>query len=204
MNKNIFLSLIVLLLTGGLLFAVESGQGKVDPKGKVPATKTDLKGKDQSPKPEPKGKGQFRNGTARDQANFKPGAGNREPVKGGKFSPDANRFHHFRDMSAMQQTDPELYKLVSADADLDREIKDLARQYKKSTDDKQKKELRKKVADLCAEHFEIRQKRRELELNRMKAWLASLEEGVKKSRENSSKIIEMRVNNLLDNNLGEF
>lgn len=130
--------------------------------------------------------------------NGKPGQGKR-PAPGG-----ANRMHRFHDMSTLRQNDPELFKLISVDAELDRKVKELVRQYKSAKDEKQKENLRKKISESCQKHFEVRQQRRELELNRMKAWLNQMEEGVKKSRENSEKIIQQRVSNLLDNNLGEF
>lgn len=129
--------------------------------------------------------------------------GKNKPAAPGHFTPD-NVHSRFRDIETMRRNDPDRFKLLQADAELDRQIKELVRQYKYETNPEQKEVLRKKITELCTKHFEVRQQRRELDLARMKAWLSQMEQAVEKSRLNKDKIIEQRVNSLLDDSLGEF
>ena len=129
--------------------------------------------------------------------------GMNKPSNQGRFMGD-NPHNRFRDIENMKKNDPERFKLLQEDAEMDRKIKELVRQYKAETNAEQKEALRKEITELCAKHFDVRQKRRELDLARMKAWLNQMEQGVEKSRQNKDKIIDQRINSLLDDNLGEF
>lgn len=129
--------------------------------------------------------------------------GMNKPSNQGRFMGD-NAHNHFRDIETIKKNDPERFKLLQEDVDLDRKIKELVRQFKIEKDGEKKETLRKEITELCAKHFDVRQQRRELDLARMKAWLNQIEQGVEKSRQNKDKIIEQRINSLLDDSLGEF
>ena len=125
-----------------------------------------------------------------------------KPSNQGRFG--ENSHNRFRDIEGMKRNDPERFKLLQKDFELDRKIKDLVRQYKSETNSEQKEVLKKEISELCTKHFEVRQQRRELDLARMKAWLNQIEQDINKSRQNKDKIIEQRINSLLDDSLGEF
>ncbi|MBQ2620528.1 MAG: hypothetical protein IJF84_04255 [Thermoguttaceae bacterium] len=129
--------------------------------------------------------------------------GMNKPSNQGRFMGE-NPHNRFHDIEGMKKNDPERFKLLQADAEMDRKIKELVRQYKVETNDEKKDALRKEITELCTKHFDVRQQRRELDLARMKAWLNQMEQGIEKSRHNKDKIIEQRINSLLDDNLGEF
>lgn len=129
--------------------------------------------------------------------------GKNKPVPQGHFNSD-NVHNRFRDIENMRKNDPERFKLLQADAEMDRKIKELVFKFKKETDAEKKESLRNEISDLCVKHFEVRQQRREMDLARMKAWLNQMEQGIEKSRQNKDKIIEQRIKFLLDDNLGEF
>ena len=129
--------------------------------------------------------------------------GKNQPVPQGHFGAD-NVHNRFRDIDNMRKNDPERFKLLQADAEMDRKIKELVFKFKKETDVEKKESLRKEISELCVKHFEVRQQRREMDLARMKAWLNQMEQGIEKSRQNKDKIIEQRIKLLLDDNLGEF
>ena len=129
--------------------------------------------------------------------------GMNKPSNQGRFMGE-NPHNRFRDIEGMKKNDPERFKLLQKDFELDRKIKDLVRQYKAETNTDQKEALKKEISELCVKHFEVRQQRRELDLARMKAWLNQIEQDIDKSRQNKDKIIEQRINSLLDDNLGEF
>lgn len=128
--------------------------------------------------------------------------GMNKPSNPGRFGENAH--NRFRDIEGMKKNDPERFKLLQKDFELDRKIKGLVRQYKAETNSEQKEALKKEISELCVKHFEVRQQRRELDLSRMKAWLNQIEQDIDKSRQNKDKIIEQRINSLLDDNLGEF
>lgn len=129
--------------------------------------------------------------------------GKNKPVPQGHFNAD-NVHNRFRDIENMRKNDPDRFKLLQADAEMDRKIKELVFQFKKEKDEAKKETLRKEISELCVKHFEVRQQRREMDLARMKAWLNQMEQGIEKSRQNKDKIIEQRIKFLLDDNLGEF
>ena len=129
--------------------------------------------------------------------------GMNKPSNQGRFMGDSSH-NRFRDIENMKKNDPERFKMLKEDAELDLKIKELARKFKNEKDGEQKEALRKEITELCTKHFEVRQKRRELDLSRMKAWLNQMEQGVEKSRQNKDKIIEQRIKSLLDDTLGEF
>ncbi len=125
-----------------------------------------------------------------------------KPSNQGRFG--ENSHNRFRDIEGMKRNDPERFKLLKEDAELDLKIKGLVRKFKTEKDGEQKEALRKEITELCTKHFDVRQQRRELDLARMKAWLNQMEQGIEKSRQNKDKIIEQRINSLLDDSLGEF
>lgn len=129
--------------------------------------------------------------------------GKNKPAPQGHFNAE-NVHNRFRDIENMRKNDPERFKLLQADAEMDRKIKELVFKFKKENDVEKKEALRKEITELCAKHFEVRQQRREMDLARMKAWLNQMEQGIEKSRRNKDKIIEQRIKFLLDDNLGEF
>lgn len=129
--------------------------------------------------------------------------GKKMPSGPGRFS-NINPHNRFHDFDNMRKNDPEKFKLLIAEAEMDRKIKETVRRFKAEKDPTQKEALRKQIIEMCTKHFEIRQQRRELDLARMKAWLNQMEEGVNKSRNNKDKIIDQRVKFLLDDNFGEF
>ncbi len=110
----------------------------------------------------------------------------------------------FQNLQYLKDNDPELFQLIQEDIDFEKALRDLSKKYRAAKGDDQKEKLRKEITEKTEKHFLVRQKRRELELERMKAWLGQLEEQVKRSRENSKYIIERRINILLGNDLGEF
>lgn len=110
----------------------------------------------------------------------------------------------FQNLQYIKDNDPELFQLIQSDIDFDKALRDLSKKYRAAKSDDQKEKLRKEITEKTEKHFLVRQKRRELELERMKTWLNQLEEQVKRSRENSKYIIDRRINILLGTDLGEF
>ena len=96
----------------------------------------------------------------------------------------------------MQTSDPEMYKLVKADAELDRQARELAAQYRQAAAEK-REQIRRQVEQLVNRHFEVRQQRRLLELKRLKDELQSFQEAIDRRTKARKDLVEKRVSDLL-------
>jgi hypothetical protein len=120
---------------------------------------------------------------------FKPG---RQPP--GERSP-SNRWPYL-DAESLRTSDPEMYKLMKLDAELDRQSRDLAEQYSQAPQD-QREKLRKQVQQVVSQHFDVRQERRLLELKRLKEELQSFQNAIDRRTKGRKDLIEKRVSDLL-------
>lgn len=125
-------------------------------------------------------------------------------MSGTRFDPRTPVRRTFQNFQFLKDNDPDLYKLIQADIEFEKSLRELAKKYKNAKEDKQKENIRLEIEEQAEKHFWVRQQKRELELERMKSWLEQLEGQVKKSRNNSRFIIDRRINQLLGNDLGEF
>lgn len=96
----------------------------------------------------------------------------------------------------LYQDDPEMASLNDADRQLDEQTRQLARQLP-SADDRDK--VKDQIAELIMQHFEVRQKRRELQIKRMEDELKKLREAMTKRNESRDLIIKRRLAELVGN-----
>lgn len=92
--------------------------------------------------------------------------------------------------------DPEMAEIAAADAELDARSRELAAQVQRTPEDK-RPELREKLVNTVREQFELRQRRRVLELERLEAELKRLREAIDRRAEARDAIINKRVNQLV-------
>ena len=92
--------------------------------------------------------------------------------------------------------DPEMYRLLKADADLDRKSRELAVAYRQAPDD-QRDKIKELLEQVVNEHFEVRQQRRSLELKRLEDELKSLRDRMDRRAKARKEIVEKRVSTLL-------
>ncbi len=97
---------------------------------------------------------------------------------------------------ALEKSDPEMYKLVKADMDLERQTRELAMQYRQAPTDERAK-LKAQVTELVGKHFDVRQQRRALELKRLEAELQRLREASDRRQKAREKLVGQRVDDLL-------
>jgi hypothetical protein len=123
------------------------------------------------------------------------GSGGIGPIPG--FGPMAGppRWPH-GDWPSLEQNDPEMYKLLQADSNLDRQSQELAIQYRQAPKD-QREAIKQKLETSVTEHFEARQQRRLLELKRLEEELKRLRDSIDKRKESQQQIIDRRVSELL-------
>jgi hypothetical protein len=96
----------------------------------------------------------------------------------------------------LEKNDPEMYKLVKADMDLERQTRQLAMQYRQASSD-QRAKLKEKIKDVVGKHFDVRQDRRALELKRLEAELQRLRESMDRRLKAREKLVEQRVSDLV-------
>jgi hypothetical protein len=96
----------------------------------------------------------------------------------------------------LEKNDPEMFKLMKADMDLERQTRELAMQYRQAPSD-QRAKLKEKVKDIVAKHFDVRQERRALELKRLEAELQRLRETMERRLKARDKLVSQRVSDLL-------
>lgn len=100
------------------------------------------------------------------------------------------------ELQFLEQHDPEMYKLVKADMDLERQTGQLAMQYRQAPTD-QRAKLKEKLKNLVGKHFDVRQERRVLELKRLEAELQRLRESMDRRLKAREKLVEERVADLV-------
>jgi hypothetical protein len=124
--------------------------------------------------------------------------GPHDPNRGPHFPPPGGAGYGppHGDLSRLEEDDPEMYALVVEDQKLERETQELAhaiRQAKAEDREKLKTELGVKVN----QHFDCRQKRRELSLKRMEEELARLRDAIRARNETRDDVIKKRLAELV-------
>jgi aspartate ammonia-lyase len=96
----------------------------------------------------------------------------------------------------VEKNDPEMYKLMQAENDLDRRTHELARDYRDASKEGRAK-LKADVKKLVTQQFEARQQRRTLQLKRLEDELQRFRDGMERREKDRQQIIEKRVSELL-------
>jgi hypothetical protein len=99
--------------------------------------------------------------------------------------------------SVSGKKDPELDKLVAAEAEAAREVARLVADYKGTEDDGERAKLKAKLSAALTKQFEQQQKRRELELARAEEQLKKLRELMKKRGEEKKTIVDKRLDQVV-------
>jgi len=105
------------------------------------------------------------------------------------------RWPHYS-WDALEQRDPEMYKLLKADHDLERETRELAMQFRRAPG-QQRSAIRERVGELVGKHFEVRQQRRRLELKRLEEELKRLRDAIERRNQAREEIVRKHVSELL-------
>lgn len=126
----------------------------------------------------------------------KPGSGRPERPNHGDMLPPPPPTGPFQNWDQMEKSDPELFKLLKQDAELDRTTRQLTMQYRQTVDEQSKAEIGAQLAETVAKHFDVRQKRRALELERLEKELNRMKELFEKRNDSRDKIIEQRLKEL--------
>ena len=121
-----------------------------------------------------------------------PPPGDRE----GRPEPPPSERWPYNDLESLRTSDPEMYKLTKADAELDRQSRALAVQYRQASKEK-RDQIRQQVEQVVIQHFEVRQQRRLLELKRLKEELQSFQEAIDRRTKARKDLVGKRLSELL-------
>ena len=139
------------------------------------------------------------------QAASPPGPPAAMPNRPGRFDPRGPRgpMHPagpprwpFHNWDALERTDPEMYKLLTEDYELERRTRELAIQYRRASGER-RAEIREQLKESVDKHFQVRQERRLLELKRLEEELQRLREAIQRRDESRKTLVGERVLELL-------
>jgi hypothetical protein len=96
----------------------------------------------------------------------------------------------------LKETDPEMYKVLKEDRDLEDQCRKLAMQYRRAPSD-QRAKIKQQVEELVSKHFDVRQQRRSLELKHLESELQRLRETIDRRAKARKELVEKRVSDLI-------
>ena len=103
---------------------------------------------------------------------------------------------------SLRTRDPELYKAMQLDRDLERQTRDQADEYRGASKADQAK-IKEKLVETVNKHFEVRQQLRNLEVKRLEQQLKQLREKIDQREKSRKDIVEKRVIELTGADEGE-
>ena len=102
----------------------------------------------------------------------------------------------FGDKGALEEHDPEMYKVMQQDRELDHKSRELAAQYRQAPS-QQRDAVKKLLEQVVEQHFDVRQQRHALELKRLEEELKRLHERMDRRAKARKEVVEKRVSELL-------
>jgi hypothetical protein len=124
-----------------------------------------------------------------------------EPPRDGPFGPPPGlppgppRWPH-QDWESLEKNDPEMYKLLKHDGELDRQTRELAARCRRAPTS-QREEIKKQLQKVVTEQFEVRQARRQLEVKRLEEALQGLRDAIDRRNKARQDLVGKRVAELL-------
>ena len=98
---------------------------------------------------------------------------------------------HF--LEDLKKEDPERYKRVVHIKELEQESRRLAEKYEEIDDPEEKETIKTDLKNLLSDIFDLRQKEREVEIERLRKELERLQEKIIRRRENKETIVNRRL-----------
>jgi len=102
----------------------------------------------------------------------------------------------YPDWTSLEKRDPDMFKVLKQEMDLERQTRELAGDYRQAAPAK-RDEIKKQVEKLVGQQFEVRQQRRQLELKRFEEELQRLRDAIESRSKARKQIVEKRVAELL-------
>lgn len=124
-----------------------------------------------------------------------PGAGGGGRYGGGPPGPGGMRGPGM-DWEQLRRDDPEMFELMKSDQDMEGQEFELAEQLRKAKGE-QRDALKKQIQEVVQKHFDVRQKRRQLNLTRIEQDLQRMRDELKRREEARESIIKRRTMELV-------
>ncbi len=102
----------------------------------------------------------------------------------------------------MKTKDPEMFKAIQEDFDLERQTRDQATQYLRASKDEQAK-IKAKLVETVNKHFEVRQQLRNLEVKHLEEQLKQLRDKIDQREKKRKELVEKRISELIGADEGE-
>ena len=118
------------------------------------------------------------------------------PGPQGPFYPYGPPRWPHRSWDTLEKNDPEMYKLLKDDYDLESQERELVIQYRRAPA-AQRTTVKQQLSELVNKHFEVRQDRRLLELKRLEEELKRLREAIDRRNEAREGLVGKRIVELL-------
>jgi hypothetical protein len=115
----------------------------------------------------------------------------RGPGMGPPFGPPRPR----DDFGNLERNDPEMFKALKEEAELERQTLELSRQFRQAPKDR-REELKKEIEVTVGKHFEVRQQRRLLEVKRLESEVQRLRDSIESRNKVRAEIIKRRIGEL--------
>lgn len=109
-------------------------------------------------------------------------------VPGGPFGP--------RGGMDMERQDPEMYKLLKEDNDLEGQTWELGMRYRRAPSEERAK-IKQQLTELAGKQFEVRQQRRLLELKRLEEEIKRLREAIDRRKEARDSLVNKRIQQVI-------
>ncbi len=106
------------------------------------------------------------------------------------------------DFEALKTRDPELFKAMQADFDLERQTRDQVEHYRRAGKGDQAK-VKEKLVEIVNKHFEVRQQLRNLEVKHLEQQLKDLRDKIDQREKKRKEIVDKRISELIGADEGE-
>ena len=124
-----------------------------------------------------------------------PGAMERRGPRGPFHPPGPPRWP-YKSWDVLEKGDPEMYKLLRSDFELERQTRELAIQFRRATADR-RTEIKEQLGELVGKHFEVRQQRRRLEVKQLQEELERLRDAIQQRDDTRDELVRQRLAEIL-------
>lgn len=107
------------------------------------------------------------------------------------------------DFASMEKNDPELFKVMKTERELERSVRDTVTKYREAAKGERAK-IKEELHSLVTKQFEARQQRRALELKRLEEELKQLRETAERREKDRKTLIDRHVSELLGEDESTF
>jgi hypothetical protein len=103
----------------------------------------------------------------------------------------------YRFLERLKEKDPENYDRRIKEIKLEEKVHELIENFKKSTNDSEKKKIKDELKNILNEIFDIRQANREADVKRIEKDLKELKDNISQRKNNKDKIIDKHLQDIL-------